>query len=394
MALAVVQSKFASVGTSPPYQITFNSALTAGNICYLFLYGSLNTASLNTTDWTVESTNGPGGGTGTQYLLSRVVQGGDGATPPVFATGTVASFAVCGIEISGSPLVEAIVQSTSTSAPIAGPTTANNNDLGLLASGGGSGFGGYTPSAGWTNDINDGAGSTSLDHIAVPSSGTSLTASPSWAAGGTSGHWMNVALKINAATNVSLTGVSATGAAGTLAEHYDSNVSPTGVAAVGTVGSPGFNQNGSFNLAGISATGAARQITNTGGFNLVGVQSVAHAGQFVYVNQHLTGVQAYPAALPIGLEIAPPICPVSVFSIMRDTAVAASGAMDDGPVVCVGKLCPSDEPEPHSIAFDLVGVMCGSRAATVTPFFNVNRGVSGVLSVCIAGTVFGIGNVP
>lgn len=194
--------------------------------------------------------------------------------------------------------------------------------------------------------------------------------------------------------NVNLTGVSTTGVARALAPAYDGNVSLTGAAAVGTVGSPGFNQNSSFTLAGVSAVAVARQIPNTGGFNLVGVASVAHAGAFIYVSVFLQGAQAYPAALPIGTEIAPPICPVSVFSIMRDTAVAISGPMDDGPVVCVGKLCPSDEPQPHSIAFRLAGVACGSRAATVTPFFNVNRGVSGVSSVCIAGTVFGIGNVP
>jgi len=394
--LSVVQSKLVSIGVgSGPFTITFNSALTAGNTVYLFVMGAYSNGSFPSAAWVLESTNGPGGSTGTQYLLSRVVQGGDGTTPPAIMTSTSAGFVIVGIEIAGGPpQVENIVQSTSTSAPIAGPTTANNNDLGLLASGSGSGFGTYTPASGWTNDQNNGGGSTSLDHIAVPTSGTSLTASPSWSAGGTSGHWMSVALKINAALNVNLTGVSATGAFGTLAADYDSNVTLVEAAAVGTPGTLGLNQNGSFNLIGVHAVGVARQIPNTGGFNLVGVQSVAHAGQFVYVNQHLIGAQAFPAALPIGFEIAPPICPVSVYSIMRDTAVAASGAMDDGPVVCVGKLCPSDEPEPRSIAFSLIGVACGSRAATVTPFFNVNRGVSGASSVCIAGTVFGIGNVP
>lgn len=199
MALAVVQTKFTSIGAGAgPFTITFDSPLTAGNVCYLFLMGSYTDGSFPSAAWFLESTNGPGGATGTQYLISRTVQGGDGATPPAWMTSTNAGFAVCGIEISGGATVESIVQNTSTSAPIAGPTTANNNDLGLLASGSGSGFGTYAPSAGWTNDINNGAGSTSLDHIAVPTSGTSLTASPSWSAGGTSAHWMSVAVKIAA----------------------------------------------------------------------------------------------------------------------------------------------------------------------------------------------------
>lgn len=393
--LGVVQSKFVSIGSgSGPFTITFTSPLTTGNTVYLFVYGQFFNGSFPAAAWTLESTNGAGGSTNTQYLLSRVVQVSDGATPPAIMTSTNATFRIIGIEISGGPpLVEAIVKNTSTSAPITGPTTANNNDLGLLASGGGAGFGAYTAAAGWTNDQNDTGGSTTLDHIAVPTSGTSLTASPSWSVNGTSGHWMSVALKINAATNVSLTGVSATAAVGTLATDFDGSVTLTGVAAIGTPGSLATNHNSSFNLVGVSTTAAARQITNTGGFNLVGVSAVAHAGAFVYENIHLQGVQTYAAALPIGLEIAPPVCPFPVFSIMRDTPVACSGAMDDGPVLGIGALCVS-EPEPYSIAFHLTGVACGSRAATITPFFNVNSGLLGVSATCLAGTVFGIGNVP
>lgn len=199
MALAVVQSKFVSIGSgSGPFTITFTSPLTTGNKVYLFVYGQFFNGSFPAAAWSTESTNGAGGTTNTQYLLSRTVQGGDGATPPAIMTSTNATFRIIGIEISGSPVVESIVQSTSTSAPITGPTTANNNDLGFLASGGGAGFGAYTAASGWTNDQNDAGGSTTLDHKAVPTSGTSLTASPSWSVGGTSGHWMSVALKIGA----------------------------------------------------------------------------------------------------------------------------------------------------------------------------------------------------
>src|SRR3569832_958524 len=208
MALAVAQSKFlATPGGSGPFTITFSSALTAGNTVYLFVMGSYFNGTLPSAAWTLESTNGPGGATGTQYLLSRTVQAGDGTTPPAIMTSTNAGFRIIGIEISGNPSVESIVQSTSASAPIAGPTTAHANDLGLLASGSGAGFGAYTPATGWTSAQNDAGGSTTLDYVAVPIVGTSLTASPSWSVGGTSAHWMSVALTPAAAPKTATGGM-------------------------------------------------------------------------------------------------------------------------------------------------------------------------------------------
>lgn len=197
MTLAVVQSKFQKFSFTTP-SIVLTSTPTVGNTIYLFTYHALGAGkAINTTNYTIESTNGPGGATNTQYLLSRVVQVGDTTTmPQVHNDGAGQITYIMAIEISGNPGIENIVKSTATSAPISGPTTASNNVLGLLASAAGSGFGSYTAGSGWTNDQNEASGSTTMDHIALPTSGTSMTTSPSWSAGGTTGHWMSVALKI------------------------------------------------------------------------------------------------------------------------------------------------------------------------------------------------------
>jgi hypothetical protein len=191
MSLAYVQSKFQKF-TFAASQITMGASLTAGNKLYVIVaYSASGGDGINTGAYTVESTNG------NQTLISRTVQGGDGTTPPVFTNnGALDIIYSIAVEISGNPAIENIVQNTSTSAPISGPTTTNNNDLAMLFSSNGSGFGSYTPASGWTNGQADGGGSTTFDYKLVPSSGTSLTASPSWSVGGTSGHWMSIALKV------------------------------------------------------------------------------------------------------------------------------------------------------------------------------------------------------
>ncbi len=393
MALAPVQSKFQNNGSTNPSTITFGSPLTTGNKCYIFAYGSLLVGSLNTVDWTVESTNGPGGGSGTQYLLSRTVQVGDGATPPAFATGTNITFRVIGVEVGGgTPTVDAIVQSTNTSAPIAGPTTAFSNELGLLASGAGAGFGSYTPGSGWSNLQADTGGSTTLDDRFFATAGSSLTTSPSWSVNGTAGHWMSVALKSAISASVNLTGVSVTGTAHALTVNNDIAKNLVHAAAIATAHTAAPNHDASVTPTQAAAIGVARQVPNLAGAFLRHAEAVGHAGSLEYVNVHLVGARAYPAALPIGMEIAPPIPYFPIFSIMRDTPVAASGAMSDAPVVGEGALFPS-RLLPGSAAIRLVGAVAGGHAATISPFFNVNLGLRPALGIPVAGTVFGIGNV-
>jgi hypothetical protein len=285
MALAVVQSKFVNIGSgSGPFQITFTSSLTTGNKCYLFVMGAYFNGGF-TAGWTIESTNGPGSSSATQYMISRTVQGGDGTTPPAFLTSTNAAFRIIGIEISGGASIEAIVQNVSTGAPVAGPTTTHNNDLGLLASGANGGFGSYTPSAGWTNDQYDTGGSTILDHIAVPSSGTSLTASPSNTVGGTTGHWMSVALFVNTVVLGSLTGVSATAAARNVTTR--SSASPTLVHATSTATAHAVAAGHAVNLTHATATGTARGLTSRSGAAplLVGARAIALASPVHGVGQ-------------------------------------------------------------------------------------------------------------
>ena len=197
MAVAYVQSKFQNNGSNNPSTITFGSSLTNGNKVYVMMQGSIFTGSINTTDWTIEIQNGPGGSTSTQYLLSWTVTGSPGATPPNLATGTNISFRVLGMEISGPPTIDSHAQSTSESSPIAGPTTVAANCLGMRFCGAGGGFGTYGPGTGWTNRQYDTGGSTIGDTTtSTVAAGTDLSGAVTNTAGGTSGHWMVVALKL------------------------------------------------------------------------------------------------------------------------------------------------------------------------------------------------------
>lgn len=368
MALAVVQSGFAnySSGSSGPFTITFGSSLTTGNTVYLFVSGAYFNGSFPNAGWTIESTNGAGTtGSSTQWLLSRVVQGGDGTTPPAIIVSTNAGFAIQGIEISGTPAVEAVVQSTSTSSPITGPTTANANDIGLLASGFGSGFGSYTPASGWTNDRNNSSQSTSLDNIAVPSSGTSLTASPSWSNGGTSAHWMSVALKANSAVNVSVTGAAAVGAAGIVAPAFAGSGNVTQASAGAVAGSLGANP---------SAT-------------LVGVASVCVGSDIPRTSSSIPGVSSLAYANPVSFY-ATPISYLPLNRLMRNTPVPAMGVLDNTAVAVVARLYPSG-PQPVSREFFLTGVASEPVALGVNPVNNPSGVLMQAFAAPRAGSVVG-----
>jgi hypothetical protein len=197
------------------------------------------------------------------------------------------------------------------------------------------------------------------------------------------------ALTPSVSKSLTLTGVHATGSPGTLVPSISK---PLGhVATTGTPHAVSISTTGGSSPVHVSATGHAGSLGLhiDDNIHLVGVSAHGKAGDFQHVDRTLRGVRAYGTAAAIGVEIAPPNCGLSSFSIMRDTPVACSGAMDDGPVLGIGALCP-DEPNPRSLLFDLAGVRAVAHAATITPFFNVNARLTGASATGRAGTVVGV----
>lgn len=197
MSWTVVQSVFHKSTLALP-AATFGASMTAGNLLVVVYFGAITGGSaLNTTDYTLVSQNGPGGTTSTQYGLTRVIQGGDGASIKQPSSESGQTCYVMAIELhhsSGNQAFDLEAHQIS-SAPVIGPTTSVNDQIALMSSAVGAGFGAYTPASGWTNDQTDASATTTLDHLAVPTSGTSTTGSPSWTINGTSAHWMVLTFK-------------------------------------------------------------------------------------------------------------------------------------------------------------------------------------------------------
>jgi hypothetical protein len=192
-ALAVVQSGFHTSTFVNPHAV-LPGAPTIGNLIVCF-YAQNTTATLSA-DWTQFAINGLGSGHDSMYGVYRYAQSGDGATLPDFNTDSGNIVRVLATELSG---VSGVFASdfdsyvTASASPIGPLTTTNPNELLILASTEGGGFGSYTPSTGWTNQLTDGGGSSTLDDVQEPSASTAVTATPSWSIGGTSGKWIMAA---------------------------------------------------------------------------------------------------------------------------------------------------------------------------------------------------------
>lgn len=197
MSWTVVQSVFHKSTFALP-SATFAAPMTAGNLLVVFYYGAITGSSvLNTTAYALVSQNGPGGSTATQYGQTRTIQSGDGAAILAPSNDSTQICYVMAIELHHSSGLQAFDAGAHqiSSAPVVGPTTAANDEIALMSSASGSGFGVYAPASGWTNDQTDGSGTTTLDHLAVLTSGTPTTGSPSWTVNGTSAHWMVLTFK-------------------------------------------------------------------------------------------------------------------------------------------------------------------------------------------------------
>lgn len=189
--LAYVQSCFVTNSFAKP-TLVFGTALTVGNKIFAVVYKA-SAASIDTSNWSIVSTNDPSGTP--QVLVSRTVQVGDGTSPPAISSATGDLYRTVAVEVSGGAIVENVSQSASESSPISGPTTVAEGCLGLRVTSGGSGFGSYGPGTGWTNRRYDTGGSTVLDTTTTTvSAGTDLTGAVTNSLGGTTGHWMVISL--------------------------------------------------------------------------------------------------------------------------------------------------------------------------------------------------------
>jgi len=257
------------------------------------------------------------------------------------------------------------------------------------------------PAAGWTNfneTTNSGGAnfcSIQIDYKRVSSVQTSLAyalTSSSWPDSSNQGITTMFAITADSSdTNVSITGASATGSAGTVTVSTGGTISLAGVAATGSANpvTTSASHDGSGTVDGVSATGAANPVTvGSGGSTAIsGASATGAAGD---VTPSVSGAPLGVSALGVAGSVvahAPPIPEAfPVFSIMRNTPVPAVGAMNNTPIVCIGKLKPSG-PEPYSVAASISGVSARALSGSVNPSRMVQSALSGVSTTAAAGDV-------
>lgn len=195
LAPTPVQSGFKDNSFTAP-TVVLGSAPSVGNLVIAFVAYGGSAAWHN--GWTQFAPASAPAGSNALFGIYRYVQAGDTATLPTFnadAGGIVRATAMEITSVSGTWATDFDTYVTASNTPVGPLTTGAPSELLLLASGFGSGFGSYTASAGWTNDQDDGSGSTTLDNFTEATMGTGVSASPTWSAGGESGHWIMMGLK-------------------------------------------------------------------------------------------------------------------------------------------------------------------------------------------------------
>lgn len=188
-SFAVVQSGYQN-NSFTAAGVTMTSNPTLGNLMLCMFANTLGSSTVNTADWTIldQYTNG----SFHAFIVGRYAQSGDVAAWPLVTTSSAESVIVQGLEVSGATGVfsadfnPTVVHSTT---PPVSITTTVNNALLVLVSSHGSGFGAYTPPAGWTPDQSNGAGSNTMDHLNSVPSGTLESPNPAWSVGGNTGTW-------------------------------------------------------------------------------------------------------------------------------------------------------------------------------------------------------------
>ena len=381
MALAIAHHQSAVLGNTIPGTISLGWTPTVGNLIIVFLHCNIATTSItNTANFTVRNTATFTTSTFGQ-LLNRYVQPGDTSTLPALWSAGSTYWAYEVFEISGVQgnwtadvqATDAVATNTNTNTIASNSiATTSNNVLALMGAGCYDGGSNPTLSSGWTVD----EASNNISNYGSQVGGHQL-----YSTSGTSAQCTATVGNVNDPKDIFLV---------LLKSQTDASVNLTGTAMSLTAGTLGINTSSSVSLSAAPMTLAARSLAPGSQIPLSGVQMTLEAGDLIHVNIPLSPARMALGFTTLGLEIAPPVCPVAAYSIMRDTPVPAIGAMDDGPVVCVGKLCPSDEPEPFSQAIPLTGVQMALFARTVTPFRNVSARLVGVQMTMGAGTVFGV----
>lgn len=161
--------------------------------------------------------------------------------------------------------------------------------------------------------------------------------------------------------SAALTGVQATGAVGTVTSSVVVSRALTGVAATGEVGSVGVTQSGSAVLTGTQATGAVGNVTRRvdSTKDLTGVQATGQVGTVtasVGASRALTGVEGTGAVGSVG--------------VTQSGSAALTGTEGTGQIGSVGVT--------QSGSAALTGTEATGQVGSVTPSVSVSRALTGV----------------
>lgn len=399
MALSIAHHQSAINPQQIPGSITVGWTPTPGNLLLIFLHCNLpnHSAVVNTTDWT-DLADAVATADQVGMLLGRYVQIGDTSALPVLWTAGTTYWAyevyeIAGVSGSFSTDIGSQIDIVGNTGAVASfstgtLTTTANGTLALVGAGQYDGTTDPTLSAGWTTDEfghnASNYGSTISGSMTGVASGTNVSATFNFTSVENPSDSFLVLITPSSAASVTLTGVSAACAAHSVTTSRGKSIAVTGVASLALAGTltPRVNAR----APGVSATGAPGRFTPTHAPVLHGVSAV---GGFSPVRAQgdpgLDHVFSFAEAGQVGVY-ATPIAYLPAARIMRNTPVAAQGAMDNTPVALISRLYPSG-PRPVSRTITLVGVASATLASQVSGYVQMGTLVAQAASQCAAGAV-------
>lgn len=314
MSFAKVQTGHNASTPTLSDTVTLGAAPTAGNLLLIFVqyFQIVTDVAINTAKYTIEAGHSSSG-TDQMWILSRYADGTETATLPTFQTSATTYFSATVIEISGvngthSNDFEKVQLDNASAGGVAtitstSYTTTHANDFAVTGyCGDGSGGGISSVSGGWTADESQASGATigysyGLARQAVPTSGTVVQNTVTFAANNSGRNIGLVVLKPTAGSNtgtatMTFSGVTIAGTgrdshsgAATLVfsgigitAHGDDNMGRaalalTGIAIAGS-GSHGEPGTAALAFAGAALTGSGTLVENAAGslaFHGIGV---------------------------------------------------------------------------------------------------------------------------
>ena len=177
-------------------------------------------------------------------------------------------------------------------------------------------------------------------------------------------------VSVSGAAIVAVTGVSATGAVGTVTVTGTAVVSLTGVSATGAVGTVALVTNANISVTGVSATGAVGTVSVSGAA-IVSVTGVSATGAVGTITVSVAGIA--------------PVTGVSATGAVGTVTATGTAVVSLTGVSATGEL--GSVTETVSTTVSLTGVSATGAVGTVALFTNANISVTGVSATGAVGTV-------